>query len=43
MELNKITLTRWVDQILEQSFTNKKIKFGFKATFIWPFNPKGNG
>jgi len=43
MELNKITLTGWVDQILEKSFTNKNIKSGFRATFIWPFNPKGNG
>ncbi len=39
MELNKITLARWKDQALRQSFT-KKLKFGFKTTSIWPFNPK---
>jgi hypothetical protein len=45
MELKKITLTRSVNQILEQSFININIKFGFRATFtpkvmdkIWPLN-----
>jgi hypothetical protein len=33
MELKKITLTRSVNQILEQSFININIKFGFRATF----------
>jgi hypothetical protein len=39
MELDKITLARWVDQALEQSIT-KKITFGFMTINIWPFNPK---
>ncbi len=40
MEPNKITVIRWVYQALEQSITNKNIKFGFKTTCILPFNPK---
>jgi len=40
MEPNKITLARWVDQALKQSFTKKNIKFNFKTINIWPFNPK---
>ncbi len=40
MEPNKITLARWVDQAINQTFTNKNIKVGFKATGVWPFNPK---
>jgi hypothetical protein len=33
MELNKITLARWKNQALKQSFT-KNLKFGFKTTSI---------
>jgi hypothetical protein len=40
MEPNNITLIRWVNQVLKQSFTKKNIKFGFKDTCTWPFNPK---
>jgi hypothetical protein len=40
MEPDKITLAKWVHQVLEQSFTWKNIKFEFKATNIWPFNSK---
>ncbi len=40
MELDNITMARWVDQAIDQSPTKKKIKVGFKAIGIWPFNPK---
>ncbi len=40
MELDKIILVGWVDHAIDQSFTKKNIKAGFKATCIWPFNPK---
>ncbi len=43
MKLDKITLARWIDQALEQSFTKKNIKFKFKTTCLWPFNFKSNG
>jgi len=40
VELNKITLARWVNHAIDQSLTKKNMKVGFKATSIWPFNPK---
>jgi len=40
MEPYKITLVGWVDQTLKQSLKKIKIKSRFKATCIWPFNPK---
>jgi hypothetical protein len=40
IEPNKITLTRWVDKALEYTLTRKKVKYGFRTTSIWPFNPK---
>ncbi len=40
MELDKITLARWVDQTLEQSFTKQNIKFNFMITCIRPLNLK---
>jgi hypothetical protein len=40
MEPNKIILTRWVDQALYHSFTKQNIKSRFRATYIWPYNPK---
>lgn len=40
MESNKIILTRWVDQALNHSFTKQNIKSKFRATYIWPYNPK---
>jgi hypothetical protein len=40
MEPDKIFLVGWVDHTIDQSFTKKNIKVGFKATCIWPFNPK---
>ncbi len=39
-ELDKITLTNWVDQALEQSLSTKNIKSKFRSTSIWPINPK---
>ncbi len=41
MKLDKTILAGWVDQAIDQSFTKKNIKARFKATSIWPFNPKG--
>jgi hypothetical protein len=38
IELDKITLARWVNKALNQTFTRKNIIFG--STRIWPFNPK---
>lgn len=40
MESNKIILTRWVDQALDHPLTKQNIKSRFKATYIWPYNPK---
>jgi len=40
MQLYKITLIGLVDQVLEQSPTNRNIKSRFKAIGIWPFNLK---
>ncbi len=40
MELDKITLDRWVDQALKQSFIKQNIKSRFKITCIWPLNPR---
>ncbi len=37
---NKIIMAKWVDQAIDQCFTNKNIKVGFQATFIWLFNFK---
>jgi len=41
IELNKITLARWVDKALDQALTRKNIILGFIITRIWPF--KGHG
>jgi hypothetical protein len=38
MELDKITLARWVDQALDKSITKQNIKSGFKVTVIHPLN-----
>jgi hypothetical protein len=38
MELDKITLARWVDQAFEQALTKKNIKYGFKVPCIWPLD-----
>ncbi len=40
MESNKITLGKWVDQALKQSFIKQNIKSRFRITCIWPLNPK---
>jgi hypothetical protein len=40
MEPNKIIMGRWVDHAINQSLMKKNIKARFKATGIWPFNPK---
>jgi hypothetical protein len=34
MEPDKIILVGWVDHAIDQSFTKKNIKVGFKATCI---------
>jgi hypothetical protein len=39
-ELDKITRVGWVDKALDQLLTKHNIKFGFKGSGIWPFNPK---
>ncbi len=40
IELNKITLARWVDKTLDLAFTRQNIMSRFKGTRIWPFNFK---
>jgi hypothetical protein len=40
MELDKITMVGWVDHAIDKSLMKKNIKARFKATSIWPFNPK---
>jgi len=40
IELDKISLVGWVDKALDQTFTRKNIISRFKATRIWPFNPR---
>jgi hypothetical protein len=40
MEPNKITVIKWVYQALEQSITNKNIRFGFKANVYCLSIPK---
>jgi hypothetical protein len=39
IELNKVTLVRWVHKVLEQTLL-KYIRFGFRATWTLPLNPK---
>ncbi len=36
MELNKITLARWMDQALKQALIKRSIESRFRATSIWP-------
>jgi hypothetical protein len=38
-ELDKIKLVGWVDQALKTIINKKNMKFKFRATCIWPFNP----
>jgi hypothetical protein len=38
MELDKITLARWVDQALEHALTKRNIKSRFRAKNIWPLD-----
>ncbi len=40
MELNKITLIRWVDQALDKSIMEQNIRFGFRVIGIYPLNPR---
>jgi len=40
IEPNKIIMVKWVNQAIDQCFTNKNIKVGFQATCIWLFNFK---
>jgi hypothetical protein len=40
VEPDKITLAGWVNKTLNKTFIRKNIISGFKATRIWPFNPK---
>jgi hypothetical protein len=39
-ELNKVTLTCWVDRAFNQSLSKQNIKVGFKTIRIWPLNPR---
>jgi len=39
-KLNKATLISWVDKTPVQLLFKKNIKSNFKATKVWPFNPK---
>ncbi len=39
MEPNKIILVKWVDRVLKHALTKRNIKYGFKATCIWPLDP----
>ncbi len=38
IELNKITLARWVNKVLDQTLIRKNIILKFKGTRVWPFN-----
>ncbi len=40
IELDEITLTRWVNKTLNLTFTRKNIMLRFKGTWIWPLNPR---
>jgi hypothetical protein len=40
IELNKVTLTRWIDTTLDQSLSKNNMKIGFKVIGIRPLNPK---
>jgi hypothetical protein len=37
-ELDKITLTRWVEKALDLTLTRKNMMLGFKGIGIWPLN-----
>ncbi len=39
-ELNKCTFVVWVDKVLNETLFLKNIMSEFRATRIWPFNPK---
>ncbi len=39
-KLDKITLARWVDKVIDLVLTRKNIMLGFKGIGIWPLNPK---
>jgi hypothetical protein len=39
-ELNKCTFVAWVDKVLNETLFFKNIMSEFRATRIWPFNPK---
>jgi hypothetical protein len=39
-ELNKCTFVAWVDKVLNETLFLKNIMSEFRATRIWPFNPK---
>jgi hypothetical protein len=38
IELDNVTLVKWVDKALLQSLKKKTIKLGFKVYGIWPLN-----
>jgi len=40
IEPNKIIIIKWVNQAIDECFTNKNIKVEFQATCIWLFNFK---
>jgi hypothetical protein len=40
-KLNKVTLARWVNKVLNQVLSKKNIKIRFRVDIgIWPLNPK---
>jgi hypothetical protein len=38
LELNKITLAKWVDKVLQQYYKNETIKSRYRVCGIWPLN-----
>jgi hypothetical protein len=38
LELDKVTLTMWMDKALQQSLKNENIKSRFRVSGIWPLN-----
>jgi hypothetical protein len=40
LKIDKVTLVSWVDKTLDQSLSKQNILSGFRATRIWPLNPR---
>jgi hypothetical protein len=39
-ELDKITLIKWVDKVIDQLLTKDNIRLGFRVTDIWSLNSR---